>query len=477
MMLRVLPAIILLLLAASISCGGQGEAGPKAKGVDASGLTPKNFFPRLEEALTRGGFVFHTSTETVVQGFVDAASVQSAWDTEVWLDVGQRRGRMEFTKDPSLEADLADSLTGIVLGNTIYTSVGDHPQKGEARVCPGMESRLLALLIFNCEALKAENFEPPPQVARETVKAEVEYEGQPAVAVIYEKLWKNEDGPRVTGERKLGSVTSGFYVHRESFLPLAWVAQHRDDTGRLLGALITRYESEFVALSSLSSDFFDPASIGYVEKDQGDPLDDPQLGVVVYWLGRKFMPSGDLPPLVLSKVHGTQPPLGGPGDRASLNYTVTEPRLGPGVYLQLWLLQDWQDFLKTPLGRLWWDSPCVQTKEVSLEHGRAVIFMGYEPEAVLPAAPVPATPSGEETRANAPAAPPVVAPSPTPSGKCATGPFNRFLAHVYLGDTVVAVNAPLCLACARRGYQPDLYDTPEGMVTVVAGLRPRAAGE
>ena len=62
-------------------------------------------------------------------------------------------------------------------------------------------------------------------------------------------------------------------------------------------------------------------------------------------------------------------------------------------------------------------------------------------------------------------------------GECPTETFDRFMAPVYLGDTVVAVNAPLGFYGAGRHVDQDPYDTLEGMEAVVKGLRPRAPGE
>jgi hypothetical protein len=128
--------------------------------------------------------------------------------------------------------------------------------------------------------------------------------------------------------------------------------------------------------------------------------------------------------------------------------------------------------LTTTLGRLEWDSPCARRHELPLPHGRAVIFMTYEPER-RPDIPSPVITRPGEPRPPTPT--PIPFPNLHPSGCPAGREFDRFLAHAYLGDTVIAINIPNGLCCPGGGTGP--YDTLAGMEAVVAGLRPRAPGE
>ena len=132
------------------------------------------------------------------------------------------------------------------------------------------------------------------------------------------------------------------------------------------------------------------------------------------------------------------------------------------IRIKLWQLQEWQRLLPV-FSRGWWDSPCVQKKEVSLERGQAIIFMGHEPTIR------PVTSSGEETPAKTPplASTPVVEYKSTPIGECPTRPFDQFLAHVYLGDTMAEVSAPLA----------ERYNPLEDLEAIVRGLQQRSAGE
>lgn len=78
--------------------------------------------------------------------------------------------------------------------------------------------------------------------------------------------------------------------------------------------------------------------------------------------------------------------------------------------------------------------------------------------------------------------------TPTPAGLpapteeldesgCPARPFGLFFAVVSYEDTVVTVNAPLCILCVGRGVEPDPYDSREGMEAIVRGLRLRQTGE
>lgn len=474
-----LKVLLILSIVAVIGCTRTSTATPTIPAsaatntlpVDIYGLTAENFFSYLKKAMTRPGFFFHTSSAFVGYRYGDTVSTHPHWTADIWVDVARGLARSEFLKDPTSSIEIDDRVTNIVTGEAIYTSVGSGAQKGKLRPCPVVDAP--PIVTIGCQ--------PFLEAKGGKVETDLEYEGRPAVALIYEESRKEKlrSPPEELENLK---ITTGFYVDRRSFLPLAWVRRFKDDNEQLLWGLVATYKNEFAQLGSLPSDFFDPASIGYVKKDPTAPVNDPDLGVTVYWLGREIAPPGDLPQMALREVYRAQGPGQGPGDRLTLDY---KPGDGltldhkPGLRLQLWQPQEWQRFLETPLGRLWWDSPCVKTKEVSLEHGRAVIFMGYEPEVELPPGPVAVTPFREEAPAGSRplASTPIVRPSPTPGGVCPKEPFDRFVAHVYLGDTVVAVNAPHCLFCVARRHEPDPYDTMEGMEAVIKGLRPRSAGE
>ena len=154
----------------------------------------------------------------------------------------------------------------------------------------------------------------------------------------------------------------------------------------------------------------------------------------------------------------------------------------PGVNLSLWQPEKWDEFLESPWGQIWWTSPCVETKQISLQGGQAIIFMGHERGQAPPPPPPPPPPAAVPVQpGNMPPVAPVPLPPPAPLppavGECLTGPFDNSVAIAYLGDTVVFVDAPTCFACVGRRGEPDPYDTPEGMEAVLEGLRLRMPGE
>lgn len=180
------------------------------------------------------------------------------------------------------------------------------------------------------------------------------------------------------------------------------------------------------------------------------PLDDPGIDATVYWLGQRFEPGGNLPPLQLSFVTGPAAPGGGPADsRGELEYS--SDAIATGIKLRLMRRADWDAWAaRDPSGddharvlHMFWDSPCAQQEEIELDSGRAVIYSSYQA---------------------------LADPAVT---ECPDGPFDRFLAHVFIDDTVVLVNAPHFLEPPDMPSFQGAYNTFEGLEAVVRGLRPR----
>jgi hypothetical protein len=171
-------------------------------------------------------------------------------------------------------------------------------------------------------------------------------------------------------------------------------------------------------------------------------LDDPALGLPVYWLGRSFDPPGALPELRLADAT-LLGPGSGPGDTVKLDYGGVARSRPIGVTLDLWRPGAWRRFRRTLLGRLVWDSACASKTSVRLRHGHAEIFAGY------------GTPR--------PLRPP-----------CPERIPDRTLAHVYLPGMVVAVDMPYCYACAAPARR-EPYETVAGMTAIARSLtlRPR----
>jgi hypothetical protein len=186
-----------------------------------------------------------------------------------------------------------------------------------------------------------------------------------------------------------------------------------------------------------------PTPLGPDDRDDREvALDNPQLSIDVYWLGRRFEPGGGLPPLTLSDTVGPLAPGSGPGNVVKIDYSAGDAVIG--VTLDLWKPAAWRRFMKTQLGRLVWSWPCTQTRRMRLRRAEAVIYSGYATKQ---------------------------------DGPCPQRMFDRFLAHIHIDDVVVAVNMPYCLTCAARGAprSRDPYNSIEGMKAITRGLITRHA--
>jgi hypothetical protein len=166
--------------------------------------------------------------------------------------------------------------------------------------------------------------------------------------------------------------------------------------------------------------------------DREVPLENPRLGIPVYWLGRRFDPPGALPALRLQDSFGPVGRHAGPGWRADIDYHG-------GVHLGLWRPRAWDRFARTRLGRLVLHQPCARTRRLRVAGGRAVIVAGHS------------------TR------------------RCSGRRHDLFVAHVHLRGVVVSVNLPVCLMCFERGRAADPYNSLAGMRAVVRGVHRRAS--
>ena len=217
-------------------------------------------------------------------------------------------------------------------------------------------------------------------------------------------------------------------------------------TGRVLSLVFggglagTAGEERALALAQLQQGRIEaPTPLSTENDDRTVPLDNPGLGVPVYWLGPRLRPAGRLPTLVLEDSFG---PLGrhnGPGWRAEIDYRAGDRR--GGVKLGLWRPRAFARFSRTRLGRLVRTQRCARATRRDLPTGRAVIYAGHA----------------------------------NPPKRCGRRPPNLYLAHVFLDDVVLTINVPVCFLCVElvRGL-PDAYNTLPGLMTVIEALEPRA---
>lgn len=166
----------------------------------------------------------------------------------------------------------------------------------------------------------------------------------------------------------------------------------------------------------------------YTEAEQDDTeaaLENPALGVPVYWLGPKFAPGHGLP---AGKLEEVLIPPGPPGEKLSLWYE--------GFTVDAWTRASWKRFQRSPLGQLNRKQRCTTVTRVPLDSGHADVFAAY----------------GKNYR------------------RCPRRPPDRYFAIAHLGSTVIGVNLALCTRCLHGGGP---YDSLAGMKAVVRALRLR----
>jgi hypothetical protein len=164
-------------------------------------------------------------------------------------------------------------------------------------------------------------------------------------------------------------------------------------------------------------------------------LENPNLDVPAYWLGRQFAGHRPLGPLRLADTASTFPaPLGQP--RVNLFY---RNRLSPQhtelITIDLWSPSQWRRLQakRRPPGSL----RCATAEQLKLRGGHAVIYSGSAPA----------------------------------FRNCRSHARRVYTARVFLAGAVVTVSGgTTCRFCARA---EGTYESREGMATIVRGLQAR----
>lgn len=239
--------LLLGLLTLSVVVGGCGQPAPE---LETDGLPAKEVYARLEQAMTRPGQVFHTA----VRISQEAGLLSYQGKFELWVAPAQNLARqvseltLEGEETSRQETVLAD---GMVYGPPVQ---GISTPKYRALQCP--EASALVSTAIACWRFD--------QWGETSVEA-VQYEGVAAVVLATKVVWSGSD--------ETFDVTRRLYLDAETFLPIALHFDGTVDFGEV-STLRGRwtYENDFLPLDSLPDDFFDPASIGYVEPDAEAPL-------------------------------------------------------------------------------------------------------------------------------------------------------------------------------------------------------------
>lgn len=170
----------------------------------------------------------------------------------------------------------------------------------------------------------------------------------------------------------------------------------------------------------------------YTEAERDDTeveLDDPNLQIPVYWLGRMFEPGNGFPATELETA--TVVEKGGlPGAKLELRYS--------GFNLETWTRESWKRFQGSILGKL--NRPrCTRTTPFEWEQGHAVISAGYQRR--------------------------------TFEAGCPDYLPTRYWAAAYVGGVVIGVNQTTC-RCLSPGSGP-YSESLRGMKAVIRGLQLR----
>lgn len=230
-----------------------------------------------------------------------------------------------------------------------------------------------------------------------------------------------------------GAVVALVHVYGRS-------AAKAKQAGRALSRLQDRRIAKPVPVPSRAND------------DRDVALDDPRIGVPVYWLGRRFAPDG-LPRLTLEDASVNHQPEEGFEMAAIIGYAGRSS----GVKLDLWKPRRWERFRTSRLGRQGsWSSNCARRRVVQVPRGRAEIFAGFAPKEGPPPGVTPGR--GRKTAV------------PVTVAACPKRARDDFIAHVYLPRVVVTINMPNCLRCDTEGGR---YESVGALTRVVRGLRLR----
>jgi hypothetical protein len=170
--------------------------------------------------------------------------------------------------------------------------------------------------------------------------------------------------------------------------------------------------------------------------DREAGFEDPAIDVPIYWLGRTFRPERSLPAAKLE----------GGASVKSLGGGLPQQRLGVyysnDLQLRTWTAAGWRRFSSTRPGREAIGLHCTKEREVPLEEGSAIVYSAYRRD----------------------------------FESCPKSAPTRHFAVAEIGDTVVAVDLPICRRCNPGGdespSEANPYNSAAAIRLAVQALRP-----
>jgi len=405
-----LVGLTLTLVAASAGGCGDDKPGERGSATIPAGLTRDEVYGRMEAALDADGDIVHVSVVVEEVDFGDDPTPEAfayfdpeEYAEQLWLNARDEVVRVETrTRYRNAEEDRVSKA--IVRTDGTFRVDGEGESNSvESLSCRGSESPLVAQL------MRCGNY-----LEESTTSVESgEYDGRTAIVLVTE------------GELPSHDWTSPFenrlYIDPSSNLPVA--ADMRTslpgDSTELNYRVQSRYDIELLDPSSLPGDFFEPSSIGYVERDPRGDLTATIDGMRVYWLGERYTPAASGAPLAL-QLGTSSPGRFPPGYRATLTYGLADDPYGPPVIsLQEFPVDAWSQ-LRPDSGGHMWNSAGAAREEIEIPYGRATLFR-------LPSS------------------------------------YERYLAHVYFESTVILLG---------EHDEPSPYASREAFVELIKALRP-----
>ncbi len=391
--------------------------------------TVEEVYRGLEQTLKRPGYVFHSTIGSEMPADPSSASGTN----QIWINAERDVAREEISPSPANRIFMKS--TSIIANGKQYR-LDPHGEVSELEPIRCHGASAVISLVLGC----------PGPIGQWTTTVETgRYDGKPTIVLVTSGTVEGPDGrANSTGRR---------HLETDTYLPIALEHDVMEDHGETK-TTVSRgtgvFTNEFVPADSLPGNFFDPASIGYVEHDPADQLRATHWGIPVYWLDQLLDRTGDLPPLILGSVE--VPDYPGPGYQFNLNYHSADDPYGPPVLtIEEWSQADWdandaKNRAKMPPS---WENPCWEREVIELTDGRATIFSGFTLETLH--APAPDGSSSEAA--------------------CPKQPHDQFIAQVEFGPTFLFIQAPGGLDQNRSPY-----DTREGMEAAARALRPFKGG-
>jgi hypothetical protein len=321
-------------------------------------MTVEATYRCFAEAITRPGQVYHQVGESELvgaEGNEDGSPQSLRQIAETWVDPANDVARTHFSMVPAYEEYEQKSVQ---TGGVIYTVRGGPEgeptsSKEQAQTC---YEASIEPTVLGCPAGPENGY---------SVESG-EYAGGETVVMVIDTS--------VEGSDESTTSTTRLHLDAGTYLPVAAVTVGQTDSGEVTDfEHTTLYQTDFVNADSLPNDFFEPASIGWVEPNPEDGLEN--LGdVTVYWLGTDYPGTDDYPALALFSTYVSPDveDVNGVGlYNVSIDYRLASEEFArsPQLELQIWDLDDWNE-----LGIQSVQSGCVREEEVQGDDRTVAVF-------------------------------------------------------------------------------------------------------